>query len=114
MKVTLNIEKNSCIVEKEPGDKRFTNGGYALAESTFLYHVLQALKEQGYDVVKVRMWKDGHMVDDTQQYIKTRKYMKSPANTPNEFAIYNQNYALYDAGEEFNKAGRVNLVVVTE
>lgn len=102
MKVTLDVKRGVCEVQKEYGDPRFTRG-YALPESTFLYHVLKALKAQGYDVIKKRMWKDGHMVDDTQQYIRTRKYMTAPDSTPNEFAIWNTNFAVCDAGEEFNK-----------
>jgi hypothetical protein len=102
MKVTLDLKNNVCTVTKESGDPRFS-GGYALPESTFLYHVLKALKAQGYDVIKKRMWKDGHMVDNTQQYIRTRKYMTTPVNDPHEFAIYNLCYSLEDLGEEFNK-----------
>lgn len=104
MKVELNLEKGYCKVTKEQGDPRFTRGGWSVdAESTFLYHVLKELKKQGYDVIKKRMWKDGHMVDDTQQYIRTRKYMDSEHFAPGEFAIYNDAYALYDLGEEFNE-----------
>lgn len=102
MKVNLDLTKNECIVTKEQGDPRFTRG-YALPESTFLYHVLKALKSQGYDVIKKRMWKDGHVVDDTQQYIRTRKW-NSGYDTAGEWAVYNGNYAMYDLGEEFNKA----------
>jgi len=74
MKVTLT--QNSCVVEKESGDPHFSNGGYANAESTFLYHVKQELIKQGFDVIKKRMWKDGHMMDDMQQYLRTGKIRK--------------------------------------
>ena len=39
------------------------------------------------------MWKDGHMVDDTQQYIRDRKAT---------WAIFNDCYAIFDLGEKFN------------
>lgn len=103
MKVELNLEKNTCKVTKEAGDPRFTRSNWSLPESTFLYRVLQELKKQGYDVIKKRMVKDGHMVDDTQQYIRTRNYMKISEPTPGEFAIFSHVYAMVDLGEEFNK-----------
>ena len=68
----IELEQFYCRVIKEDDDPYFHRGGYANAESTFLYHVLQGLKRMGYDVIKKRMWKDGHLVDDTQQYICPR------------------------------------------
>lgn len=106
MKVNLDLNKNVCTVTKEQADPRYTRG-YAEPESTFLYHVLKALKRQGHDVIKKRMWKDGHMMDREQQYIRTQKYCTTPHFTPGEFAIFNWDYAICDLGEEFNdlKAG---------
>lgn len=108
MKVTLDFENYKCVVEREVGDPRFHRSGYTLAESTFLYHVMQEIKKQGHDVIKKRMRKDGHLVDDTQQYIRTRKF-NSLKGAKGEFCIYNKNYAIYDAGEQFNEYGRVIL-----
>jgi hypothetical protein len=112
MIVELDLQKHTCRVERQKGDPRFHSSNWALAESTFLYHVLKELKKQGYDVIKKRMWKDGHMVDDTQQYIRTRKWTTWEAK--GEFAIYNLCYATYDAGERFNEAGEVYLGVLTD
>jgi len=98
MIVQLNIVTGHCKVTKESSDiKKYKNGGYALPESTFLYDVMNCLKLQGFDVIKKRMWKDGHMVDDTQQYIRSRKMSNDM------MMIYNSNYAIEDAGLEFNK-----------
>jgi hypothetical protein len=102
MIVKFNLADYKIEVIKEAGDKRYKRG-YALPESGFLYDVMQELKSQGYDVIKKRMAKDGHMMDDTQQYIRTRKYMTSPEGTFGEFAIYSRAYALVDLGEEYNK-----------
>jgi hypothetical protein len=107
MKVTLDFSHNSCLVEKEDGDPRFKSSNWALAESTFLYYVLQEIKKQGYDVIKKRMWKDGNMVDDTQQWIRTRSWF----GKGNEFCIFNNKYAIEDAGESFNKNGKFELVL---
>jgi hypothetical protein len=100
MNVKLDLEKNTCFVEKEIGDKRFSHSGYAEAESTFFFNVLQILKAQGYDVIKKRMAKDGCLVDDTQQWIRTRKF---DDKNPDGFALFNSRYALEDLGLEFNK-----------
>ena len=97
MKVELNIIKGHCVVTKEKTDTKKYRYGYAEPESTFLYDVLQCLKSQGLDVIKKRMWKDGHMMSDTQQYIRSRK------KTDDMIMIYNANYAIEDAGIKFNK-----------
>lgn len=111
MKVTLDLQKHTCIVEKEPGDPTFKDGGWAeQPESTFLYHVKKALIKQGYDVIKKRMWADGHLVSNTQQYLRSRRFMVS--DEPTEFCIWNGNYALWDAGDRFNKEGWVELCVM--
>lgn len=108
MKIEFFLQSNVCKVIREDGDPYFKSGEWADAESTFLYHVLQALKLQGYDVIKKRMWKDGHMVSMTQQYIRTR----SGLSKHTDFAIFNDQYAICDAGLEFNKQGEYTLAVV--
>lgn len=109
MIVTLNFKNNVCRVIKESGDPYFKNSGWTLSESIFLYHVKAELIKQGYDVIKKRMWRDGHLVDETQQYIRTR----SGLSKLNDFAIYNSQYSLWDAGIEFNHNGKVDLDLVT-
>lgn len=109
MIVKLDLENHECVVTKEKGDPYFSNSGYSDAESRFLHHVKLKLIEQGYDVIKKRMWKDGHMVDDTQQYIRTRKTKAVPF-----FYIYNANYALFDLGRYFNAHDEIYLRVEVE
>jgi len=106
MKVTL--DRNICMVEAEPGDPKFRTSGWAYAESTFLYHVKKELEKRGHNnLIKKRMWKDGHMVDEKQQYLRTRKF-----NNNGDFCILNGNYSIYDAGLLFNERGWVELSVV--
>jgi hypothetical protein len=100
MIITIIEMDHTVTVVKEKGDPVFKSTDWALAESTFLYHVKKKLQGAGYDCIKKRMWKDGHMVDDTQQYIRDRK---------GEWCIYNPAYAVYDAGEVFNEDGAVIL-----
>ena len=99
MIVTLDLKKGNCTVVKEKSDKKFASSNWADAESTFLYHVMQDLKDKGYDLIKKRMWKDGHLVDDSQQYIRSRSKGK------NAFCIWNGKNAIYDAGKFFNGLG---------
>lgn len=112
MKITLNIDPNTgdgtCLVEREPGDRRYRRGGFGgTAESHFLHHVKQALVKQGYDVIKKRMHRDGHMVDEFQQYLRERTVRKGKRC----LTLRNGSWALYDAGERFNEDGRVELLV---
>jgi len=65
MKVLLGV--NTCIVTKEPGDPKLYN------ESLLLHRVKVELIKQGHDVIKKLMYKDGHMVADTEHYIRERK-----------------------------------------
>lgn len=105
MKVELNFDAGHCKVSADGNDPIFRRGGWSIdAESTFLHHVKMELIKQGYDVIKKRMWRDGHMVDETQQYIRTR-------NKKSGFAIYNNRYALFDAGEQFNDYNEVYLAL---
>jgi hypothetical protein len=101
MIVTLDKEHGRVYVTKQKGDPRFSRSNWADAESTFLYHVKQELIKQGYDCIKKLMRKDGHMVDDTQQYIIDRK---------GDWCIRNNFYAVYDAGERFNQDGVIELL----
>jgi len=100
MKVEINKTNWEVTVTKEKGDPYFKRSEWADAESTLLYHVKKELIKQGYDCVKIRMWKDGHLVDDNQQYIRDRK---------GKWFIWNTSWAIWDAGEHFNENGIVHL-----
>lgn len=106
MKVELDLHRHICKVTKEKGDPYFSRSDWSDAESTFLYHVKEELIKQGYDVIKKRMWIDGHLVADSRQYIRTRS-----TNSDDFLMVYNSNYAAVDAGEEFNKNGFYNLTI---
>lgn len=103
----VKIEGNVCYVTREPGDRRYRKGGRGSAESNFLHHVKQELQKQGHDVIKKRMYKDGHLVDDYQQYIRTRG-PSSPK--PHIYVSWGQS-AIRDAADVFNTEGEVELVV---
>jgi len=104
----VDLKQHTCIVTQEPGDPRFYGIAQAKGESRLLYHVKKILNAQGNDFVKTRMHKDGHLVDDLQQYLKTRS-----RNSPGEHAyIYNDRWAIAGAEEYLNRDGVVILTVI--
>ena len=106
----VSIEDNTCTVTREPEDPVFRNGGYAgssTGESRLLYHVKKVLNARGYDLVKKRMVKDGHLVDDLQQYLVVRsKRSESP-----HIYIWNGSWSIGGAEVGFNETGSVELAV---
>ncbi|KKM74878.1 hypothetical protein LCGC14_1395960 [marine sediment metagenome] len=105
MKVKLG--NHSCTVEREPGDPKFRNGGWGSGESRLLYHVKRVLNARGHDLIKRRMHKDGHLMgDDSMQYLRTRN-----TRAPIVLAIYDGNWQIRDAAEDFNREGRVTFTV---
>jgi len=103
MIVELNFKNSHCIVTKEDGDLKFRHSGWASAESTFLYHVKKEILAQGHDVIKKRMWKDGHLMDDETQYIRARD---------KSWCVWNSSHQIFDAGIEFNEQGKIVLALV--
>jgi len=89
----LSVTGDTLIVEKSCPSERYNT------ESHLLYHIKKALNAAfGFDFIKKRMWKDGHMVAETQQYLRTRDW---------EYAIYDGKYAIRFAHKEFNQEGSV-------
>ena len=101
-KITINLVNNSgkIIVTREEGDPKFYGVVNAAGESKFLYWLKDILnKDFGFDLIKKRMWKDGHLVDDMQQYLRTRsEKSKGP-----KVMITNDHWAINGLEEDFNK-----------
>ena len=72
-----------------------------------LYHVKGELARQGWDFVKRRMWKDGHLVSELQQYLRER-VVKRGARC---LAIFNPMWAIEGADDTLRREGRVTLTV---
>lgn len=106
MDVSLSFRDNRlggyCHVTREPGDKRMKD------ESQFLYRVKQKLNEMGYDFIKKRMWKDGHMVAEEQLYLRERDTRPGRRT----LAIWNPGWAIRGAEADFNTRGYVTLEVM--
>jgi hypothetical protein len=107
----VEMREHSCIVTREEGDKRISGGERnAAGESQLLHQVKQELIAKGYDLIKKRMWKDGHLVDDLQQYLRTRKASGDPAK---DVYIYNGHWAIEGADSTYNELGSVALTVIS-
>lgn len=106
----IEIRDHSCIVTKEPGDPRFSGVVNAAGESRLLYHVKNILNARGYDLIKKRAYKDGHLLDDMQQYLRTRKPSGDPKK---DIYVYSSFFAIEGADEVLNRKGQVCLTVET-
>ena len=95
--VKVELFNAVCVVTREPGDTARIEH-----ESQLLHHVKLALIAQGHDVVKKRMWKDGHLTADSQHYVRSRK-----CNRPGAFGVYDANYQTRNAAEDYRRTGRV-------
>ena len=107
MKITILRKSHQVIVEREPGDPKFYGVRNAAGESRLLYHIKQRLNNLGYDIIKKRMWKDGHLVDDLQQYLRTRKPTGNPSQ---DIVIWNPCWAIHGAEHWYN-IGSVTLKI---
>ena len=96
----------SEMQQTEPNDPKFYGIINGAGESLLLHHIKKQLNRQGGDYIKKRMWKDGNLVDEMQQYVRSRKLISGA------ICIYNGNWAFNCAAEQFNK-GEVNLAVHT-
>lgn len=68
----LVFEKGGLTVIREETDPLYYGVGGAKGESRLLYAIKKQLQKMGFDVIKKRMWKDGHLVDDMQQYLRSK------------------------------------------
>jgi hypothetical protein len=91
----------SVVVTREITDPKFYGTGNAAGESTLLYHVAKKMRAMGFDLIKKRMHKDGHLVDDMQQYLRVRKPKKDCPDK--NFCLYNDHWAICGLNDDFNK-----------
>jgi hypothetical protein len=96
------VYKNRIEAIRELSDPRYYGTINAAGESKLLYAICRELKKQGFDVIKKRMHKDGHLVDDMQQYIRDRK---------GKWAVYNDHWAICGLNDDFNKGQAVLALV---
>ena len=96
----VEIIGNICKVTRESNDKKLYN------ESLLLHKVKLELIKQGYDVIKKRMWKDGHLMgNDNTQYIRSRN-----PKAADFMAIYDNTYAIKFSYEDYNNGVKLFLI----
>ena len=113
----VSIVNSRCYVHREPGApvlrpnrsrSSWSPPGWCAAESRLLHNVQKILDRRGYDLIKKRMWKDGHMFgSEHTQYLRSRNLRAIPS-----LYIHHADYAVEVAAESFNVLGRVVLDVV--
>lgn len=90
---------------RENDDQKYYGDIEAKGESLLLHHLKQLLNANGFDLIKKRMWKDGHMVDVYQQYLR--------GTDPDGVmvGIYNPNDAIAGLNDYWNENGTCTLFV---
>jgi hypothetical protein len=117
--MNIRVENASVTCIRESDDPKFYGIRQAKGES-HLFHWLQKQIAKGHpdlpsdfptDWIKKRMWKDGHMVSEMQQYLRTHKPTgKTDEGTPLYLCIYNGSWAIRGAEEDWN-SGNVTLAM---
>lgn len=96
----FKLEYNNLTVIKENNDPKFYVG------STLLHHIKLALIKKGFDLIKKRMWKDGHLVDDTDLYLRSRNKRTIP-----QIMIYDRESSIRKLTDDWNQEGKVRLEI---
>ena len=102
----FELRGHSLTVKREGCDRAFpVKTAAAAGESTILYHVkgmlncaVDALGVSDAPFIKKRMWRDGHLQDEYQQYIRTNK---KRSDCPNIY-LYNGHFASYGIDDVWN------------
>ncbi len=107
----IQLHSTYVVVTREPNDSRVrkstpyggvgTGGNYIDPDSQFWHEVKKTLRAMGFDVIKKRMCSDGHLVDDLQQYVRTRDC---------RLALWYGDWVINGAIEEYNESGTVTLL----
>ena len=105
----LVIEENGAFMfRREASDRKYYGMALAKGEHALFRFIAKWLNAHGFDVIKKRAQKDGHMVgDEYQPYIRCRNQRK---DVPHIYIISGF-YALRGANEDWNKDGEVTLNV---
>ncbi len=97
--------EGTLTIQREPADPKFYGDWEAKGESNLLHFLKKHLNALGYDLIKKRMWKDGHLVDQYQQYLRSR------IKRGKAIMIYSPFFAIEGANDPWNKNKPVTLQV---
>lgn len=99
-------------VIREEGDPKFYGVLHGKGESSFLYWLKNLLNSQGFDLVKTRMWKDGHLVSDLKQYLRVRSVYAVMKGAPN-IALHNEYWDIRGLECDWNH-GKVEIALIRD
>ena len=97
----LELKEHTLTVEREPGDKW-------QGESQLLHSIKQALNNSGHTFIKKLMWKDGHLVDDKQHYLRAKKL---PIQKGEVESIWDTQWQIRGTNEPYNAFEVLTLAV---
>ncbi len=113
----IKFDKRTVSFLREDNDPKFYGVAFARGESQFFHWIKKVLKKGHPDIpeyfprnfIKKRMWKDGHMVDCMQQYLRTNKpVVKTGQGDKLYICLYNPNWSISGAEKNWNE-GEVSL-----
>ena len=97
----IELKENILNITREKGDKW-------QGESELLHNIKKALNGKGFDFIKKLMWKDGHLVDDRQHYIRARKL---PAKAGEIESIWDTSWQIRGTHEPYNAFETLTLAI---
>jgi len=123
----VEITKNQIICKREEKDPKFYGIKEAKGESNFLYfiktHLNKMIEKNKFLIrdkntviyipniptfIKTRMWKDGHLVDDMQQYLRSKKpFFHNETQKKCMICIYNNYWGINGIEEDWNNGEAV-------
>jgi hypothetical protein len=96
---------------RQQTDPKFHGLRFARGEHRLFRYLVRWLNARGFDLIEKRAQRDGHMIGDSYQpYIRTRK---PKADKPHVY-VWSGFYALRGANEDWNRDGRVSLLLETD
>jgi len=105
MKVEIDGCRLTCIREK--GDGQMKSGWGADPASMLLHRVKVKLNSIGFNLIKKRMAKDGHMTSDFRQYLR----LKNNDTAAPHIYVTDELYQMRSACEDFRKDGKVTFTI---
>ncbi len=93
--------KSYITFRRDRGESRVRN------ESELLHRLKRILAARGYDLIKKLMWKDGHLVSDTQHYLRARNKVTRGGMV----CIHDADYAIRNSAQYYNQWRRVTFQV---
>jgi len=114
----LQFAGSNLTLIREEHDPKFYGVREAKGESNLFHWLKKQFAQQHPDLpknvpsqwIKKRAWKDGHMLDEMQQYLRTKKPVFKKDGVEYYLCIYNHMWAIQGADFYWNQ-GSVRLVM---